>query len=618
MTTSNAPAGKKTILDWIEWVGNKLPEPALLFAMLAAIVVIASAVGSFAGWKVQPVQLKVTMVEKVDASGQKVLDAEGKPKMVPKLDAKGKPETTLEPVGNPLTPRNLLTLEGLYWMFSSMIRNFVTLPALGLIFTGMIGIGVAEKFGLFNALMRAIALATPKKLLTPMIVFIGANSSVASDAGYIILPPLAAALYLAIGRHPIAGLAAAFAGVAGGFGGGLFPTAADGFLAGVATSASHIIDPSYPTVLATHNLYFKALSAVIVCLAGWYVTDRIVEPRLMKQKGLDSQDTSAITDLSLKPIEKKGLTFAMITMVAVLGTFAALILIPNAPLHGKGVPRLANGQVPATQPIKVLEGEAATKATPERTLHTQPREVVKENGGERVVEEGFVVESAGKPTMLERPGDRWSQVIVPIILLTFLIPGMVYGAVTGTLRDQKDFVDAMYHGIKSIVPVLVISFFLGQFVNYFTYTGLDRMLAYAGGALLVTADLPVPLLLTLFVMLVIAGDFAMSGMLSKFGVMAPIFIPMFMMVGISPELTTAGYRIGDSVVNIVTPLNSYLLIILAVLQKYKKEAGLGSLISLMLPYSFVFGIIWTAFLLVWYWSGQPLGPDAPLSYIPPT
>jgi aminobenzoyl-glutamate transport protein len=157
---------------------------------------------------------------------------------------------------------------------------------------------------------------------------------------------------------------------------------------------------------------------------------------------------------------------------------------------------------------------------------------------------------------------------------------------------------------------------MSQFVNYFAYTKLDRMLAYAGGGLLVQADLPVPLLLALFVLLVIVGDFALSGMLSKFGVMAPIFIPMFMFVGISPELTTAAYRIGDSVVNIITPLNSYLLIILAVLQKYKKDAGLGSLISLMLPYSVFFFIAWTGFLLIWYATGTDIGPGAHLHYAP--
>jgi aminobenzoyl-glutamate transport protein len=203
-----------------------------------------------------------------------------------------------------------------------------------------------------------------------------------------------------------------------------------------------------------------------------------------------------------------------------------------------------------------------------------------------------------------------------MIFLTFIIPGMTFGFITGALRSQADFIGAIYHGIRTIVPVLAIAFFMGQFVNYFQYTGLDRMLAYAGGSLLVQADLPVPLLIVLFVLLVVMGDFAMSGMLSKFGVLAPIFIPMFMMVGMSPELTTAAYRIGDSVVNIITPLNSYLLIILVALQKYKPKAGLGSLISLMLPYSLVFGLLWTGFLLAWYFSGLPLGTDAPLHYIP--
>jgi aminobenzoyl-glutamate transport protein len=562
---------RKTLLDRIERVGNALPEPALIFAILAAIVVAVAAVGAAAGWRIQPVKPKVELVQKVDGSGAPVLGEKGEPLMVPKLDARGKPEVALvgqtDKDGNPvyLEPRNLLTKDGIYWMLSSMVRNFTTLPALGLVFVSMLGIGLAEKFGLFSALMRGLALITPRKFLTPMIVFIGANSSVASDAGYIILPPLAAALYLAVNRSPIAGLAAAFAGVAGGFGGGIFPTAADGFLAGVATQAAHIIDPGYNAVAATHNLYFKAASSVLIMLAGWFVTDRIVEPRLKRlAPGAGYDDAPALADLALKPDEKRGLAVAALVALVVLGAFAAAVLVPGAPLHGTGQPMLANNTaVPG-----------------------------------------------------ERPGDRWSQVIVPMILLVFMLPGMAFGLVTGVLRTQKDFIEALYHGIRSIVPVLAIAFFMGQFVNYFAYTGLDRMLAYAGGSLLVSADLPVPLLIVLFVLLVVAGDFAMSGMLSKFGVLAPIFIPMFMMVGMSPELTTAAYRIGDSVVNIITPLNSYLLIILVALQKYNKDAGLGSLISLMLPYSVVFGVLWTLFLLAWYWSGFPLGTDAPLGYVP--
>ena len=255
----------KTFLDRIERFGNSLPEPALLFAMLAALVVVLSALGSAAGWKVHPVIPTVVLVPELDLAGQPVHDAAGKPSMVPKLDVRGTPEVSLVGQTDPsgarveLRPKSLLTSDGLYWMLSSMVRNFTGLPALGLVFVSMLGIGLAEKFGLFGALMRWLALITPRRFLTPMIVLIGANASVASDAGYIILPPLAAALYLAVGRSPIAGLAAAFAGVAGGFGAGVFPTAADGFLAGVATQAAHIIDPNYHAVDATHNLYFKSM-----------------------------------------------------------------------------------------------------------------------------------------------------------------------------------------------------------------------------------------------------------------------------------------------------------------------------------------------------------------------
>jgi aminobenzoyl-glutamate transport protein len=606
---------KKSILDRIEWLGNKIPEPAILFAMLAALVFVLSGVGSAMGWKVQPVKPTLQQVASLDDAGLPVLNPDGTPSTTIKLNARGVPELALKPAGEPISPRSLVSSEGLYWMITSMLRNFVGLPALPLVFVGMIGIGLAEKFGFFSALMRIVALNSPRWLLTPVIVFIGANSSVASDAGYIILPPLAAALYAAIGRSPIAGMAAAFCGVAGGFGGGFFPTAGDGFLAGVATNAAHIIDPKYADVLATHNLYFKMGSAMVVTLCGWYVTDRIVEPRLFRQLGKQTAETKAIDEMALKPAERSGLVLALITMGAILAIFFAMVLIPGGPLHGDGTPTLANGRVVAAEQIQIVDKAAYTAAPKDRQLFAQEPQIDKATGAE--LKPGyFVISGNAAPSLTERPGDRWSQAIVPLILLSFLIPGMVYGWMTGTMRSQKDFIEGIYSGIRNLVPVLVIMFFLGQFVNYFQYTGLDRMLAYAGGSMLVSADLPVPLLIALFVLLVVLGDFAMSGMLSKFAVMAPIFIPMFMMIGMSPELTTAAYRIGDSVVNIITPLNSYLLIILAVYQKYKKDAGLGHLISLMLPYSVVLGLVWTAFLLIWYFYGWDLGPGSPMSYVP--
>ena len=602
--TRSDPPARKGVLDWIELAGNKLPEPALLFVILAAIVVVMSAVASGAGWKVTPIKPRLDMVAQVDAAGQPVLDEQGAPVMKARVDENGKPVIVLEEGGAAIEARSLLNADGLYWALSSMLRNFTGLPALGLIFVAMLGIGLAEKFGFFSALMRFLALLTPAKLLTPVIVLIGANSSVASDAGYIILPPLAAALFHAVGRHPVAGLAAAFAGVAGGFGGGFFPTGGDGALAGFAQDAARVIDPGY-TVNILHNAYFKAGSAIVVMFAGWFVTDRIVEPRLMRARsasnGGDIADDAVVKEMSLTSLERRALLAAVAAGLLVLGVFAAFIMIPGAPLYGTGQPKLANDLVLVQHPVSVHPMGTPASVPGHDVLAREPL---------------LVEETSGRGRLSESPGDRWSHVIVPIIFLSFLVPGVVYGWLTGTLCTQKDFVDGIYHGIKSIVPVLAIAFFMAQFVNYFAYTRLDRMLAYAGGGALAAVDLPLPMLLAMFVLLVVLGDFAISGMLSKFGVLAPIFIPMFMMVGMSPELTTAAYRIGDSVVNIVTPLNSYLLIILAVLQKYKKEAGLGSLISLMLPYSVIFFVIWTGFLVVWYFAGAPVGVDGPLYYVP--
>jgi len=596
---NNSPPGqRRSALDWIEFLGNKLPEPTLLFAMLAATVVAISALGAALDWQVQPVKPVLVMETTVDAGGAA--------RQTPKLDSRGGPEIALVASGAPLEPRSLLTADGIYWMFSSMLRNFTGMPALPLIFVAMIGIGLAEKFGFFSALMRWLAFMTPRRWLSPAVVFLGANSSIASDAGYIILPPLAAALYLAVGRHPVAGLAAAFAGVAGGFGAGFFPTGGDGVLAGFAQDAARVIDPGY-AVGILHNYYFKMASAVVVMLGGWYVTDRIIEPRLLSlhRDEVDASATSTLATLKPTSSERRALFTSLAAMAVLLGAFAVLILLPGMPLHGEGKPTLANGRVLVQQAVAI------------EPAGTQPSASVPEH--DILSEDPFLIYERNLPgRLVEGPGPRWSQVIVPLILIVFLIPGLIYGLMTGQLRTQRNLVGALEHGIAGIVSVLVILFFLAQFVNYLSYSNLDRMLAYSGGSLLVEASLPIPLLIVLFVLVVVFGDFAMSGMLSKFGVLAPIFIPMFMMVGISPEFTTAAYRIGDSVVNIITPLNSYLLIILAVFQKYRKHAGLGSLIALMLPYSVVLGLAWTGLLLIWYFSAFLLGPGAPLLYLPGT
>ena len=594
MNTLDASPGtrRRGVLDWIEWLGNKLPEPALLFALLAFLVVLLSALGSALEWQVQPV--------KPVLETQAVVQADGSTLQQPVLDANGRPVLDLVASGTPIQPRSLLTADGIYWMLTSALRNFALMPALPLIFTAMLGIGLAEKFGFFSALMRWLAMLTPRKLLTPAVVMLGATASVASDAGYIILPPLAAALYLAVGRHPVAGMAAAFAGVAGGFGAGFFPNGSDGVLTGFAQDAARVIDPGY-TVSILHNYFFKVASVFTVMAAGWFVTDVIVEPRLERQHPGDkvgaADDTAA--SMALSPKERRGLKMALAAVVVGLGLLATAVLVPGMPLHGDGKPTLPNGRALTQTAVQVLPA-GADAPTDAVVLATEPLTVIAE----------------GAPRLVESPGPRWSHVIVPVIVILFLLPGLAYGVATGTLRGQQDLADALNHGIRSIVPVLVMLFFLAQFVAYMGYSGLDRMLAYAGGSLLFNADMPIPLLVVAFVLVVVFGDFAMSGMLSKFGVLAPIFIPMFMIVGMSPELTTAAYRIGDSVVNIVTPLNSYLLIILAVFQKYRPKAGLGTLIALMVPYSIVIGLVWTAMLVAWVLIGAPLGPESPLYYVP--
>jgi aminobenzoyl-glutamate transport protein len=591
MNAESTRERRRSLLDRIEWLGNQLPEPAILFALLALVVVLVSALGSALDWQVQPVRPVVATTEMVAADGSV--------QQVPRTDAEGRPQLDLVASGAPIEPRSLLSTDGIYWMMSSALRNFTTQPALGLIFVAVLGIGIAEKFGFFAALMRFLAFLTPRRWMTPMVVFIGANSAVASDAGYIILPPLAAALYLAMGRHPVAGLAAAFCGVAGGFGGGLFPAGSDGALAGFAQDAARVVEPHY-TVNILHNWYFKIASALLVTAVGWYVTDRIVEPRLQRTAPPDGTG-EAQTDMRLAPRERRALTGALAAMGAVGALIVAMIVLPSMPLHGPGQPRLPNDRVLAHIPVQVAPEGSPIAAPAHDVLAREPL---------------VVTEAAQAGRLVENPGPRWSHVIVPLIFLLFAVPGVVYGAMTGVLRGQGDLNEALNHGIRTLAPVLVMLFFLAQFTSYFSYSHLDRMMAYAGGSLLVAADLPVAVLLVAFVAVVIGGDFAMSGLISKFGVLAPIFVPMFMLVGISPELTTAAYRIGDSVVNIVTPLNNYVPIIVAVLMKYRKDAGIGTLIALMVPYSLALGAAWTAFLLLWVAVGIPLGPEGPLWFVP--
>ncbi len=546
-------------LDLLEWLGNKLPDPAFLFIGLAVLVMLFSHVGFLAGWRVQPLRPTVITEPALDAAGRPMLDATtGAPQTRPVLDpGTNRPRTRLDPFGEPITARSLLTAGGIYWALANMVRNFLNFPPLGIVLTGILGIGVAERVGLFGALIKWLAATVSQRLLTPTVLFLGIMSNIASDAGYIVLPPLAAALYIAVGRSPLAGIAAAFAGISGGFSANLLIGTTDALAAGLTSQAAKIIDPDYE-VIATCNWWFLAGSAVLLTFVGWFVSDRLVEPRLRLKTPEDGGPTPpSAADLEsqrLTPAEARGLRWALLVEVLALTGLAALILIPGAPLHG---PDTANPRL-----------------------------------------------------------DRWTQVIVPLIFLLSLAPGIAYGIVTGAVRGTKDVAKAFVFAMTTMAPVIVLAFFAAQFIEYLKYSRLDAMLAYVGGQALVDLGLPHALLIGGIVILSLTVNLLIGSMSAKWSMLAPVLVPMLMMAGMSPELTQAAYRVGDSVSNIITPMNSYVVVILAFMNRFAKTAGMGTLFAMMLPYSIIFAIVWTLFLMAWVVLDIPLGPSGPLFYVP--
>lgn len=511
-------------LGAIERLGNRLPDPATLFLLATGLVLVFSQLAASLGWSVE--------------------------------------KTTLGP-GGPVTTRvepvSLLSSEGLHWLVSSLVVNFRDFPPLAIVLVGMLGIGLAERSGFLPALLRASLARVPARWLSPLVVFVGVNSSLATDAGYVVLPPIAAALFLAAGRSPVAGAAAAFAGVAGGFGANLVITGLDPLLAGLTESGARLVDPAY-RVAATSNWWLMIASTFLLTGVGWAVADRVVEPRTARAASAPAAPAEpaatpaepaepAAAPGGLSREERRGLRAGLLALVLTVAAIALAVLVPGAPLHG------------------------ADGATP-----------------------------------------RWVAAIVPLMFLATALPGLAHGVAAGSVRSDRDAARMLGETMAAMGPYVVLAFFAGQFVASFGHSRLGEMLAVAGGELLARAALPTALLLALFVAGVAGLDLAMASMSAKYAFLAPVFVPMFMQVGVSPELTQAAYRVGDSVANTVAPLNPYLVILLVVVQRYQPGAGIGTLVALMLPYAAAFGVAWTALLLLWVALGLPLGPAGPLHY----
>jgi aminobenzoyl-glutamate transport protein len=491
-------------LDYIEVIGNKLPHPATIFALLALSVAILSLIGDIFNWQA---------IHPSD--------------------------------GSRITVNNLLSSDGFRWIWTNIVFNFVNFPPLGYVLAVMIGVGVAEGAGLFNTLIKALVIHTPKKIITSSIIFAGILSHLASEAGYVILIPLGALIFHTLGRHPMAGLAAAFCGVSGGFGANLLIGSVDPILSGLSQSAAQIVDKSI-YVNAAVNMYFMFVSCFIVVIVGTYVTEKIVEPRLGKYTG--NAEKIPIEDISA--IEKKGLLYALFAFLFII----ALIII-------------------------------------------------------LVVPEWGILRNPKTGEVLHSP---FFDGIIIAILILFLIPGLVYGIVVGTIKNDKDFMKHITKSMGTLASYIVLVFFAAQFVYFFRYSNVGLIFAITGADFLSHIGLTGIPLIVAFVLLSAFINLFMGSASAKWAIMAPVFVPMFMFLGYHPALTQAAFRIGDSVTNLVTPMMSYFALIVAFAQKYDENYGMGTIISTMLPYTFFLTLFWTLLLIAWILFGLPLGPGGPL------
>jgi len=548
-------ARRPGLLDRIERVGNALPDPATLFLLGALLVMALSQVAVSLEWSAEKTVAREVRTAVVGADGQPVLDpATGEALTTTVIDpATGRARREL--VRERVTPTSLLSADGLYWAVRSMVRSFVDFPPLGVVLVGMLGIGVAERSGFIGALLKRLMIAVPAALLTPTMVFVGILSSMGLDAGYVVLPPVAAALYQSVGRPPLVGLAAVFAGVSAGFGANLLVTSLDPLLAELSGDGARLLDPEY-AVAATANWWFMIASTLLLTAVGWATTHWFVEPRFEgkppEEGGAVAVSRQELAAQHLSPSESRGLRMALMSIAIGAALVFLARFVPGGPLDGT-----------------------------------------------------------------DGPFPRWVAAIVPLLFLGFLLPGVVYGVSTATLRSDKDVAKMMGETMAGMGPYIAMAFFAAQFIAWFRHSGLGEILAISGGQLLAQASLPPSVLMLGFIGVAMVGNLFIRSMSAKYAFFAPVFVPMFMQVGVSPELTQLAYRIGDSVTNVITPLNPYMVIILVFVQRYVAKSGIGTLVALMLPYTLTFAVAWAALLVLWMTTGVELGPAGPLQYSGP-
>lgn len=520
MQTKQKKSFLQKVLDKIEIAGNKLPQPVTLFALLMAIVLVLSWI------------LGGTTVIKPGTGGTTGVEADY------------------------ITVQNLLTKEGIQRILTNMVNVFATFPPLGLVLVVMLGIGIAEHTGMISTALRVFVSKVPKSLITFSIVVAGMLSSVAADAGYVVLIPMGGAIFLGMGRHPLAGIAAAFAGVSGGFGANLLPTGLDPMIAAFTQPAANLIDPTY-TVNPLSNYYIMAASVPLVGIAGTWVTERIIVPRLGNYVP-DASSTVEILDVNqVSSKEKRALMWSLIAAVVVIGLVIASIVPANGLLRGD---------------LDPVTGVASF----------QP----------------------------------FYSSLVPIMFSIFFVSGLVYGISAKTIKNDKDVSAMTAKSMSTMGLYIVIAFVASLFVAFFNWSNIGSVIAVKGSELLHAIGFTGKPLLVAFIFITTIVNLVMGSASAKWALLAPIFVPMLMLMGYSPETTQAAYRIGDSFSNILTPLLPYFPLVIVFMQKYVKNVGIGTLIAMMLPYTIAFMLVRIPKFIAWVWLEIPLGIEGPIYFHP--
>jgi aminobenzoyl-glutamate transport protein len=535
---SEAPkTAMQKILGAVEKVGNKVPHPVVIFLILIAIVMVLSAVMELAGTSVsyEAIVPKTTKIEKSTASDDNLYD------MGTAVTYKGIEEKTYQIETRSVSARSLLTLDGLRFIYSSLIPSFMGFTAVGLMIVALVGAGVAEESGLVKTLIRKLVIISPPWALTYILAFVGILSSVAADAGYLVLIPLGGIAYLSIGRHPLAGLALGFASVASAFTVNMFIKPLDAVLVEFTNDAIRLVDADKTIGLAS-NLWFSVASVLFLTFIIAFITDRMIEPGLGKYKGEKPTEQGG----SLSADEARGLRYAGLGLLGVLVVFGLLTLPPGAPLRNPDT-----GELIGNSPFM--------------------------NG------------------------------LIAFIMVVFLVTGAAYGAGAKTMKSLTDIIRAIEKTLSGMGGLIFLFLVLSQFVAYFNYSNMGTILALKMSDVLKTSGIGPFWLLIGFIVVILLIDFLITGAIAKWAIFAPIFVPLLVKLGVEPEAVLAAYRIGDSPVNSITPLNAYFALVVGFAQKYDKTAGVGTVVSLMLPYVVIIAVLWTLLFAAWYGLGLPWG-----------